>query len=330
MNDEYKKYLLQQQNIIKQQQEQINLLLLEQQKKDLSKAQQEPYRNPKKKVKIDPYKILNISKEDAINDNKLTKQYKKLAFQYHPDKNNGDDKKFKLITMAYKLLQKKNNTMKNDKIHNDLKNNSLDYIEEQKNNTKTNIKMKKFNIEQFNKIYDENRINDEFTDSGYGEWLKKEDNIEQVQMTEYNKDKFNNEFQRNKAKKVGSNIQIYEDPKELVCMKNFDSIMTLGSKVKSYTGETNGLQYRDLKEAYEDSTLIDINSVNINNRVTNLKYYDQQRNNISYVMSDDDIQKQVLHQELEKKEELDRIERLKQRDQLYFDQYKKIHKRLIG
>ena len=113
-------------------------------------------------------------------------------------------------------------------------------------------------------------------------------------------------------------------------VQSFDSIMTLGSKVKSYTGETNGLQYRDLKEAYEDSTLIDINSVNINNRVTNLKDYDQQRNNISYVMSDDDIQKQVLQQELEKKEELNRIERLKQRDQLYFDQYKKIHKRLIG
>ena len=40
-------------------------------------------------------------------------------------------------------------------------------------------------------------------------------------------------------------------------MSNSDSIMILGKeKVSSYTGESNGLHYRYLKEAFENPTLI--------------------------------------------------------------------------
>jgi len=38
------------------------------------------------------------------NDDEIKKSYKKLAREYHPDKNNGDDIKFKDISVAYKTL----------------------------------------------------------------------------------------------------------------------------------------------------------------------------------------------------------------------------------
>lgn len=52
----------------------------------------------------DFYKILGINK--SASDNEIKKAYKKLAFQYHPDKNNSPDaeSKFREISEAYEVL----------------------------------------------------------------------------------------------------------------------------------------------------------------------------------------------------------------------------------
>jgi len=52
----------------------------------------------------DLYSILNVSK--SSNDSEIKKSYKKLAFQYHPDKNKSKDAeiKFKEISEAYEIL----------------------------------------------------------------------------------------------------------------------------------------------------------------------------------------------------------------------------------
>lgn len=50
----------------------------------------------------DYYEILGIAKN--ATDEEVKKAYRKLAHQYHPDKNRGDDKKFKEINEAYQVL----------------------------------------------------------------------------------------------------------------------------------------------------------------------------------------------------------------------------------
>ena len=50
----------------------------------------------------DYYEILGVPKNVA--DEEVKKAYRKLAHQYHPDKNKGDDKKFKEINEAYQIL----------------------------------------------------------------------------------------------------------------------------------------------------------------------------------------------------------------------------------
>ena len=52
----------------------------------------------------DLYSILNISR--SANDSEIKKSYKKLAFQYHPDKNKSEDAqdKFREISEAYEIL----------------------------------------------------------------------------------------------------------------------------------------------------------------------------------------------------------------------------------
>jgi DnaJ-class molecular chaperone len=53
----------------------------------------------------DFYKILNVEKN--ATEDEIRKSYKKLALQYHPDKNNGSDERFKEIAEAYSVLSDK-------------------------------------------------------------------------------------------------------------------------------------------------------------------------------------------------------------------------------
>ena len=50
----------------------------------------------------DYYKILELNKNATQED--IKKNYKKLALKYHPDRNNGDEQKFKELTEAYETL----------------------------------------------------------------------------------------------------------------------------------------------------------------------------------------------------------------------------------
>ena len=50
---------------------------------------------------IDPYKILNISKNYDLEELKI--KYKKIARKVHPDKG-GSEQLFNLVTLCYKKL----------------------------------------------------------------------------------------------------------------------------------------------------------------------------------------------------------------------------------
>ena len=51
---------------------------------------------------MDYYSTLGVSRNSSPED--IKKAYRKLAMRYHPDRNNGDDRKFKDIQRAYEVL----------------------------------------------------------------------------------------------------------------------------------------------------------------------------------------------------------------------------------
>lgn len=344
-NSNFINLMKRQQEMIQNQQAQISQLLEMQQRQNMENERVEYVKdtnptyerevqyvdnNGKPNLKIDPYKILNMSKN--YDKNSLKKSYMKMAVKYHPDKG-GDPKKFKIVTLAYKILLKKLEERDNDKLHDDLKNGSKDFIRDQNSNNKRNVNMKgdNFDINLFNKTYDENRLSDDFMDEGYGDWLKNAEEETGVKMDQFNKTKFHNEFMKQKKKKTSSQLQKYKEPEELVSMSNRDSIMILGKeKVSSYSGESNGLAYRDLREAYSESTLIDTDSVDLSKRKNNIREYKTQRKNISHQMSESDIRAQVLKEEMEKREEVERLDRIKNRDTQISNHYEMMHQRLVG
>lgn len=352
----YSSYIQQQQNLIQQQQMQINSLY----RMNIESVQQMPSNMffqsdinnsqtqtqtqtlpqlpqlPHPRIKLDPYKILKINKN--YDEKTLKKAYLKAAMKSHPDRG-GSPQAFQQISIAFGLLQKKLKERENNHSHDQLRDASRDYYNQQSNTPKVNINMNdNFDVDVFNKIYDENKI-PEVYDEGYGEWMNSNPALETEQskmfQNGFNKDMFNSTFENYKKeqyqKKSHNSLVKYQEPELKISMSNADSIMTLGQgKISDFSGKSDNLNYTDYKQAFTDgSTLIDINSVDTSGRANSIGGIKSQRSNISYTMSEKDEKKQALLRIEEQKAENNRLERLNRMDQKHFNNYEKIHSMLL-
>ncbi len=336
ITEEYSKYIEEQKKIIESQQNQINSLKKLNRKtppKD-TKVDQQPV--PKKKAMTNSEKIEFILKIFELDKNydegSLKKSYLKLAMVHHPDKG-GDPNNFKKITQAYRFLLKKLSDKDNNKDHHELKNENIDYVKNQMTDNKQNINLSdKFDSTRFNKIYEENRIEDAY-DNGYGEWIHKNqfetDKIEKKNIGEGN---FHNAFQEQKKKEINKDIIPYGEPQVSISFKGKDSLVTLGQgKIEDFSGESSsGLQYRDYRDAFSNTYLIDEKSVDLSKRTKTLRQANAERKNISYKLSDEDLEKQRNIHLMEEKREEERIQRIQSSDNHSFSTYDAIHRRMLG
>lgn len=287
------------------------------------------------KPKLDPYKILGISKN--YDEKTLKKAYLKAAMKTHPDRG-GTQAKFQLVSIAYTLLTKKLKEKDNSHSHQDLRNMSREYTQQQANQPMINTKMTdNFDVDVFNRIYEENKI-PEVYDEGYGSWMEKNTNpeIEQKKLFQngFNKDMFNATFEQYKkeqSQKTGNQLVQYKEPEVRMSMQNQDSLMTLGQgKITNFGGTTDNLSFTDYKQAFTDgSMLIDTSSVDISDRSGSINQIKAQRSKISYTMTPEDEQRLALQKIEEQKAEQNRIQRLQVYDQKHGQAYEKIHSMLL-
>jgi len=338
IEEEYAKYIKGQQEIINSQQAQITQLTQQYIPPNQDKQINNKPLNTKKVSKLEMIlDIFNLDKDyDEIS---LKKAYIKLAYIHHPDKGGKPDN-FKKIQVAYKLLLKGLSEKDNDKDHQQLKDENSDYLSQQRSNNLMNTNLsEKFDNNIFNKIYEENRQKTIF-DDGYGQWMKDNNEDESnnkpndILKNSFNKQSFNNEFMKQKQQKSKNDRTIieYSEPTVDISYRGKDSITLLGQdKIKDFSGESSsGLAYRDYKDAYTNSCLIDIDSVDISKRTKNIKEKNIERKNISYTMDEEDIKKQKSIELQEKKKEKERVKRMNQFDQNAFSTYDAIHRRMIG
>ena len=356
VDDIYSMYIQQQQNLIVQQQQQINDLyqmnldqaqqthqtpsnmmfqqMQQQQHQNMQNQQQQlpdPSLRKLPSTKLDPYKILGISKQ--YDESMLKKAYLKKAMKAHPDRGGSKDE-FQKVSIAYTVLKKKLKEKQQIHSHHELRDNAKSFMNSQP--TQQISTGDNFDVKVFNKIYDENRIEDAY-DDGYGSWMKESSNDNGQQKMfqgEFNKDMFNHEFQKYKQEqkqKMGSQIVQYEEPLVRISMKNQDSLATLGQgKITNFSGETNGLGFSDYKAAFTtDTTLIDEGSVDINGRANSIKGVERERANISYKMSAQDQQRVAYQEALQQKQERARLQRLQVYDQKGEDMYNRVHQMLL-
>ena len=289
-----------------------------------------------RKPKLNPYQILGIDKN--FDEVSLKKAYLKKALKTHPDRG-GSNEEFQKVSIAYTLLLKKLQDMKNNHSHNDLREHSKNYMQQQSSDSRVNVNMgENFDINLFNKVYEENKINTAF-DDGYGDWMSSnaiEDKKQQKLFDgKFNKNLFNHEFEkykRDQQKRSGMQLVKYDNPNVDISFRGKDSLAILGQdKISDFSGDTGGgLGFRDYKDAFTNSCLIDTRAFQDKGRPRDINSMEASRSNISYQMSEQDQKKYMLQQLKEKKEEEMRIQRLQQYENQAFNTYDRIHQRLLN
>ena len=277
---------------------------------------------------IDYYKIYGYKNNQKIDVNELKQKFKTYAKQTHPDRNNGNSINFNLVKKAYEKIIDDIETKKEDKQFNLLKNNSVEFLKNQKRNQNIKFNKDNFDINKFNTVYSDNRIEDT-NDNGYNEWINNNaydtEEIQKNNKLSGNMGQFNRLFDST-VNVNNSAIQKYNDPKTLF-MDNYNNCSELGiDKVDNYTGETKSIKFTDYKEAHTTSKLID----------TNMKY--KQYKNISELESarsniNDFTQEEINYykkkEEEEAKNDNKRLAKQTEIDNLHFKNYEKLNKLMI-
>ena len=334
------KFIEEQKKIIREQNEQIQKLAMIAEENTATIPDHAPQANPKRskksqKPKINPYHELRIGQ--TYDESSLKKAYLSRALETHPDRG-GSQEEFQRVTVSYKALMIKLRNESNSHEHNELRDNSSGFREQQVSDNYQNREYKdmsqNFDSNVFNQIYEENRMED-VHDQGYEKWMKENESSTEdiIHNTSLTKDNFNNEFSKHKHKqmrKQGTELKKYSEPMEDISYKNKSSIMVLGrEKVDDFSGESGGLSFRDYKDAYTNTFLVSGETVDPR-RPKDLKGTQRERENVSYEMTEKDMEIYALKKIKEEKEEELRIQRLSERDQTAATMYDRVHQRMLG
>ena len=293
-----------------------------------SNYQPSPLRNVE--PEIDPYKVLDLN--ENFTEEELKASFKRLALRFHPDRPNGSEVHFQVIKKAYLDLDEILKMREGDRQFNELKNQSLDFLQSQPIVPPRSDKpVGVFSPDMFNKIYDENRV-EQATDTGYGDWIKdneldeKNNEPEKIFKGKFNRHNFNSAFNKRAPKNTGEIIE-YKVPQPLYSSNNINHTELGEDNIKNFSGSSGNINYTDYKQAHTTSRLVDPSKVNRTN-YSSINQLKSERTNIT-PLNEDEIRD--LELDGRQKKESDEINRQRQteRDNRAYDQYERLNQRML-
>lgn len=282
---------------------------------------------------VDPYKILGVTQNYTLEE--LKRSFKKNALIFHPDiKATGNEEIFKLVVQSYKKLLQLYETKKGDKQYGELKaefNRSI-------NNTHTDYNLNpmevnsRFNVNKFNQIFDDNRLED-VNDTGYKEWLESNPDKSEECSIKYNKKftnkAFNEHFDDNVNNKTESKHLIkYREPEAICSIKKMNFTNLGEDDIDDFSAENKSLKnlnFMDLKLAYTTSRIVDPTTVDPRKEYTSVDQLKKERSRVRYDMNDSEKNYMLGKMDLEKIKEQKRLENLMRHDQRISDHFSKVN-----
>ena len=192
----------------------------------------------------------------------------------------------------------------------------------------------KLNLEQFNKVFEENKLQSAY-DRGYGGDNWGEDDEEVIEngkifSDNFNLDVFNKTFSDVKSKKVKNNQVIeYKRPEALVSSNlafeeiGVDEINDFSSGLNSKTG------YTDFKKAYTKGAVLEYDEKFKRKDYRNMDELQRERDNISYNLSPEEAElekRMKFEQELEEKR---RVKKQISQDRMLEQHHKRVNQLFI-
>lgn len=284
--------------------------------------------------KVDPYKVLNISKQFTLEQ--LKEAYKAMALKVHPDKG-GSEYLFKLVTLCYKTLVKEFHAKTNDKQFHELKGAFQKYstLNQPKTHVDLSVASKSFNIDKFNRVFDENKV-ESVDDSGYNDFLKSTPAIDEPTriIKKFNKDSFNEIFDKYTSKQQPNKYLVkYKEPEPVMASKKIAFTEIGASSIDDFSGDNTSkknLNYMDLKIAHTTSRIVDPNTVNRRKEYKSLDDFEADRSAISFNLSEEDREYYEKMKRIEELKEKQRLKNIIHSDRQSAEQFERLHKLMLG
>ena len=276
---------------------------------------------------VDPYKILNLSKNFTREE--LRESYKRLALQVHPDRG-GTDYMFKLVTYCYKLLCKEYNTRTSDKQYQELKEM---FKKEPPPSTNNN---NKFNIDKFNKVFEENKL-DSLHDSGYGDFLKEtsaqDEPTKVFNSSKISNETFNKKFEELSKPSTNKFVAKYREPEALETSKKMNFTILGQDTLDDFSGDNmsrKNLNFMDLKLAHTTSRIVDPQKVKARKNYKSIDEFEADRSALSHQMSEKDRVYYEKMERLEQAKEKARMKKVAEQDEIASAHFQRLHNLLRG
>lgn len=292
---------------------------------------------------VDPYKMLNVPKN--FTPDQLKAAYKKLALVMHPDKQGGNDYMFKMLTSCYKQLVREYNSRISDRQFTELKTASQNYARNpglQANPMNGGgggggggFDKKNFNINKFNKVFEENSLPDGVKEVGYDDWLKTGDaGKEPTKMKgKFSLSAFNNQFEKNVQGDASKHLVKYKEPEPLFTGKKIQFTELGVDKIDDFSGDNmtkKNLNYMDLKLAHTTSRIVDPSTVKERKMFNSVDDVKADRANVSYTMSEKDMRYYQQKKKLEELREKQRMMKLTEQDKLSLEHFERVNRLMLG
>ena len=301
------------------------------------KREYETHLQKLKQDNINTLKLFQLQPQYTMDE--LKRSYRKLAIKTHPDRPGGSKEKFQVVTKCYFSLLEDLKKREQEKGFDRLRDDSRNYWQEQneisndfKNNNPKYDKNKQFNVNKFNEVFNQNKLYDE-SDEGYEDWLQHgETETPQVFSHKFNINNFNNTFDNWKDESQTTDIIEYQEPEAIVsCNKmNYSDIDKSGKKNYTRVSEkSNDLTYTDLKSAYTKSNLINTKNVKVKS-YRDINEYENERSNISYTLTPEQLRQQAIKKQQEDIEEENRVRRIQLKDNISERHYNKVHQMMLS
>jgi curved DNA-binding protein CbpA len=317
-----------------QKQEEANFL------ENLEKAKEQFYKKQKSKEEYfqdelkefeknyNPFRILHLDYNATEDD--VKKAYRKFSLKYHPDRPEGNAKKFMMVSQAYIYLMQKIKEMQGNHGHNDLRNNAKKYFEEMEEKRKQHkeskaeiedliedqmeISEKNFDQDKFNKIFEKNRMPTQY-DKGYGNGWEDETHEENVVMNhKFTLDLFNQTFNEVKAKKLdkfkGNQVMKIDAP-EPQLLSNLAYEELGQDSIEDFTsGVRENMNFVDYKAAYTKANVLEYDEKYNRGDYKNLDSLVRARDTQSFTVNNEDKEWMQRQEQYEKQREQKRIDNM--------------------
>jgi len=260
--------------------------------------------------------ILNLFKVPINFDEKDLKRAKQVVLKTHPDKSGLDSKYFLFYSKAYKMLyslwdfRKKGDVNKNnaetdyenvDKFSEEDKKKILDNLFKS-DNTKIKFKTNSDFNNWFNEQFEKNKIYNENEESGYGDWLKTNEGLDEINPN-VSAATMKSEFDKKK-----SNIRALVVQKDVSELNSWNSI-NASELTREGPGEFNSdlfsrLPFQDLQKAHTE-TVIPVTDEDYNNvpKFKNVNEYLNHRNKADIKPLSEQQSQQYLNQQNDRESE---------------------------